>query len=157
MVFPAEAPQLVTNKPPEVEPSRSAQMALVKARDTRPEMRVRRALHKAGLRYRLHEGGLPGHPDLVLPSRRLTIFVHGCFWHRHLGCKRCRLPKSRLDYWLPKFEANVARDQRVRGELERAGWSVLIVWECETLDTEKIQSLVALAKSFPSSAQSSVR
>lgn len=96
-------------------------------------MRVRRALHAAGLRYRLHVKDLPGRPDIVLPSRRIAIFVHGCFWHRHPepGCKLARLPKSRLDFWVPKLEANRARDQAKEAALRDAGWIVRVIWECE--------------------------
>lgn len=111
-------------------------MARVRGRDTKPEMRVRRALHAAGLRYRLHAKGLPGRPDLILPSRRVAVFVHGCFWHRHPDpdCKLARLPKSRLDFWLPKLEGNRARDERNKAALEALGWKVVEIWECEIND-----------------------
>lgn len=122
--------------------ARSAQMALVRSRDTKPEMRVRRALHAAGLRYRLHDRRLPGSPDLVFPSRRVALFVHGCFWHRHAGCSAARLPKSRLEFWEPKLTGNVLRDQRQREALESAGWTVLVVWECETKDPNALSALV---------------
>ncbi|WXU25556.1 very short patch repair endonuclease [Bradyrhizobium sp. A5] len=113
-------------------------MARVRGRDTKPEMRVRRALHAAGLRYRLHAKGLPGRPDLIFPSRRAVVFVHGCFWHRHPDpdCKLARLPKSRLDFWLPKLEGNRARDERVKAELKRLGWKVFEVWECQIKDDD---------------------
>jgi DNA mismatch endonuclease, patch repair protein len=116
-------------------------MALVRSRDTKPEMRVRRALHAAGLRYRLHDRRLPGSPDLVFPSRRVALFVHGCFWHRHAGCSAARLPKSRLEFWEPKLEGNVSRDQRQREALEATGWTVLVVWECETKDLVALNAL----------------
>lgn len=116
-------------------------MALVHSRDTKPEMRVRRALHAAGLRYRLHDRRLPGSPDLVFPSRRVVLFVHGCFWHRHAGCPAARLPKSRLDFWEPKLAANVLRDQRQREALEAIGWTVLVIWECETRDLSALSDL----------------
>ena len=104
----------------EVSPERSAQMARVRGRDTKPEMRVRSALHAAGLRFRLHVKKLPGQPDLVLPGRRVAVFVHGCFWHRHPDpeCKLARLPKSRLDFRNPKLEGNRRRDERKKAELE---------------------------------------
>lgn len=125
-----------------VSPERSAQMARVRGRDTKPEIRVRRALHAAGLRYRLHAKGLPGRPDLILPSRRIAVFVHGCFWHRHPDpeCKLARLPKSRLDFWLPKLEGNRARDERNKAALEALGWKVIEIWECQTkpADLEKV-------------------
>ncbi|WP_342740902.1 very short patch repair endonuclease [Bradyrhizobium sp. B117] len=113
-------------------------MARVRSRDTKPEMRVRRALHAAGLRYRLHAKGLPGRPDLILPSRRVAVFVHGCFWHRHPDpdCKLARLPKSRLDFWLPKLEGNRARDDRNKAALEKLGWKVVEIWECQIKDDE---------------------
>lgn len=115
-----------------VDPARSARMALVRSRDTKPEIRVRKALHASGLRYRLHDRRLPGAPDLVFPGRRIALFVHGCFWHRHPGCAAARMPKSRQDFWRPKLSGNVERDARKCAELEAMGWSVMIVWECET-------------------------
>lgn len=116
-------------------------MALVRSRDTKPEMRVRKALHAAGLRYRLHDRRLPGSPDLVFPSRRVALFVHGCFWHRHEGCAAARLPKSRLEFWGPKLAGNVLRDQRQREALEADGWTVLVMWECETRDPNALRAL----------------
>lgn len=118
-------------------------MAKVRGRDTKPEMRVRRALHAVGIRYRLHAKDLPGRPDIVLPSRRVAIFVHGCFWHRHPdpSCKLARLPKSRLDFWVPKLEANRARDQLKEGALRKAGWTVRVIWECE-LDRDRLEHFV---------------
>ena len=122
---------LTTN---ETQAARSAQMARIRARDTKPEMRVRRALHSAGLRYRLYAKGLPGKPDIVFPRARVAVFVHGCFWHQHPdpACKLARMPKSRLEFWRPKLEGNRARDERVRAELEELGWAVIEVWECQT-------------------------
>lgn len=114
--------------------ARSAQMARIRARDTKPEMRVRRALHAAGLRYRLHAKGLPGKPDIVFPRACVALFVHGCFWHQHPepACKLARMPKSRLEFWRPKLEGNRTRDEKVRAELEELGWTVIEVWECQT-------------------------
>lgn len=106
-------------------------MQAVKTKDTGPEWIVRRWLHSRGYRYRLHSKHLPGRPDIVLPGRRLAIFVHGCFWHSH-DCDKGRAPKSKLDYWGPKLEANRERDARKANELEAQGWSVLTVWQCET-------------------------
>lgn len=122
-------------------------MARVRGRDTKPEMLVRRALHAAGLRYRLHAKDLPGKPDIVLPSRRVAVFVHGCFWHRHPdpNCKLARLPKSRLDFWIPKLEGNRARDERKKAELEALGWTVVEVWECGT-DDGQLRSFAASIK-----------
>ncbi|WP_084632686.1 very short patch repair endonuclease [Pleomorphomonas oryzae] len=111
---------------------RSWLMSRVRCRHTAPEMRVRQAVHALGLRFRLHRRDLPGKPDLVLPGRRLAVFVHGCFWHRHLGCKHATTPKSNAEFWNAKFEANIARDKRVTSELEALGWRVEVIWECET-------------------------
>ncbi|MBD3738729.1 MAG: DNA mismatch endonuclease Vsr [Pseudomonas balearica] len=119
-------------------------MSRIKGRDTRPEWIVRRALHRGGLRYRLHGRDLPGRPDIVFPSRRLAIFVHGCFWHRHNhpACRLTRTPKSRVEFWVAKFAANQARDARDVSALEAAGWTVIIVWECELGDPSKLEALV---------------
>lgn len=109
--------------------TRSRIMGSVGQKNTGPEMLLRSALHKRGLRYRLHNRKLPGSPDLVFPKYDTALFVHGCYWHRH-GCYRSTTPKSRLDYWLPKFEANMARDKRDIELLGDLAWRVLIVWEC---------------------------
>lgn len=130
-------------KPERAPLTRSQVMSRVKGRDTRPEMRVRRALHAAGLRYRLQAKELPGRPDLVFRSARLAIFVHGCFWHRHAGCEHARMPKSRVDFWTAKLEANVNRDARQIAELEEAGWTVMTLWECETRDQAAVDAFVA--------------
>lgn len=94
-------------------------------------MLVRRALHKLGYRYRLHAKDLPGRPDMVFPAKQKAIFVHGCFWHGH-DCAKGRLPKSRPEYWIPKIEANKARDERVIDELKKSGWDVMVIWQCQT-------------------------
>ena len=116
--------------------ARSERMSRVKGRDTKPELRVRRLTHQMGFRYRLHRRDLPGCPDLVFPARSKIIFVHGCFWHRHSDdtCKLARLPKSRLDFWLTKLEANRTRDLEIQAELLCLGWQLMIVWECESRD-----------------------
>jgi DNA mismatch endonuclease (patch repair protein) len=134
----------------ETSPERSAQMARVRGRDTKPEMRVRRALHAAGLRYRLHAKALPGKPDIVLPSRKVAVFVHGCFWHRHPDpdCKLARLPKTRLDFWIPKLEGNRARDERKKAEIEALGWTVVVVWECEIKDA-RLAELAEIIRKMP--------
>lgn len=108
-------------------------MARIRGKDTKPEMKVRRLVHRLGYRYRLHRRDLPGSPDLVFPGRRKVILVHGCFWHRHPdpACKRARMPKSRLEFWEPKLTANADRDLRNQSALEAMGWKVLILWECE--------------------------
>lgn len=117
---------------------RSERMSRVRAKDTKPEMVVRRLVHSMGYRYRLHVAALPGRPDLVFPGRGAVIFVHGCFWHRHKGCKLARLPKSRLDFWVPKLEANRQRDTAVLRLLRKSGWRVLVVWECQTKQPEAL-------------------
>ena len=117
---------------------RSARMALVRAKDTKPELLVRRLVHGMGYRYRLHRRDLPGTPDLVFPSRGKVIFVHGCFWHRHSGCALARLPKSRGEFWLPKLTANADRDARNLRALRRLGWSALTIWECQLDDAPKL-------------------
>ena len=117
---------------------RSFIMAAVHSKDTKPEMLVRKVVHALGYRYRLHDTKLPGRPDLVFPSRRKAIFVHGCFWHRHPKCKYATMPKSRVDFWERKFCANVARDRCVRRELKKMGWTVLTVWQCELEKNEKL-------------------
>lgn len=126
-------------------------MALVKGKDTRPELRVRRALHAAGLRYRLQDRTLPGRPDIVFPSRQLAVFVHGCFWHRHddPDCRLARLPKSRPEFWIPKLEGNHARDQKNRAALERLGWKVEIIWECQLRDSQAVDALIERVKLAP--------
>lgn len=110
---------------------RSAIMRKVASEDTGPELLVRRALFTAGLRYRLHRKDLPGSPDIVFPTARAVVFVHGCFWHHHQNCRRARLPQSNTEYWRAKFSRNVARDRSAQDALKRLGWQTYIVWECE--------------------------
>ena len=119
-------------------------MRAIKGKDTRPEMAVRRLVHGMGYRYRLHRKDLPGKPDLAFGPRKKVIFVHGCFWHRHSdpACRLARLPKSRLDFWLPKLEGNRRRDIESLGRLERAGWAALTVWECQLRDMDAIAGQV---------------
>lgn len=115
---------------------RSANMARIRSKDTKPEMLVRRAAHRLGYRYRLHQKNLPGKPDLVFPGRKAVIFVHGCFWHQH-EAERCldgRRPKSNTGYWSEKLDRNVARDALARERLTSEGWRSMIIWECETRD-----------------------
>ncbi|WP_460418084.1 very short patch repair endonuclease [Pseudomonas sp. microsymbiont 2] len=109
---------------------RSRMMANIRSSNTLPEMKVRKLLHRHGFRYRLHPRELPGRPDVVLPRHRLCIFIHGCFWHRHLGCRYATLPASREDFWRSKFQQNVKRDERNRAELLQQGWRVFELWEC---------------------------
>ncbi|MGO4480306.1 very short patch repair endonuclease [Rhizobium sp. 2TAF27] len=111
---------------------RSWLMSRVRGKDTTPEMRVRRAAHALGFRYRLHRKDLPGKPDLCFPRKKIAIFVHGCFWHRHEGCRKASVPKSKLDFWLQKFATNIERDERVSDALATMGWTVHVIWECQT-------------------------
>lgn len=111
---------------------RSANMAKVKGANTRPELAVRRLLHRLGYRFRLHRADLPGRPDIVLPKHKTVIFVHGCFWHRHPGCARATTPQTRVEFWNAKFDRTVERDRAQMRELEASGWRVVILWECET-------------------------
>lgn len=110
--------------------TRSKWMAGIGRKDTRPEMAVRRLLHGAGIRYVLNDRRLPGSPDIVMPRYRVCVFVHGCYWHRHSGCKYATTPSSRTDFWLSKFQANVTRDTRNINALIALGWRVLVLWEC---------------------------
>ena len=116
---------------------RSWNMSRIRSRDTEPEKQVRSALHRAGYRFRLHSKKLPGRPDVVLPKYRTVVFVHGCFWHRHKGCRCAYTPKSRVAFWNAKFESNVERDRRNARELRRLGWKVVTVWECEADSPER--------------------
>ena len=111
---------------------RSWNMSRIRSKNTKPEMIVRSTLHKMGYRFRLHRKDLPGTPDIVLPKYKAVIFVHGCFWHRHQGCKNCYTPKSRTDFWKRKFQDTIVRDRRNTDELELLGWRDLVIWECET-------------------------
>lgn len=112
--------------------ARSMLMAKVRGKNTKPELVVRRVLHAMGLRFRLHRRNLPGCPDIVLPRHQLVIFVHGCFWHRHEGCRLASMPKTRRSFWESKFEVNIQRDRRNAEALRDIGWRVGTVWECET-------------------------
>ena len=115
-------------------------MSRVRSKGTRLELKVRRLIHSMGYRYRLHRKDLPGRPDMVFPGRKKIIFVHGCFWHRHEACGR--LPKSRLDFWIPKLEANRQRDIRNQQILREMGWGVLEVWECQVRDVAALEKRV---------------
>jgi DNA mismatch endonuclease (patch repair protein) len=113
-------------------------MRAVRSKNTSPEVLVRKALHRRGLRFRLHRKDLPCTPDITLPRLKLVIFVHGCFWHQHLGCKRATVPVTNREFWQKKFRSNLARDEVARNTLEANGWHVATVWECETKSIEKI-------------------
>jgi DNA mismatch endonuclease, patch repair protein len=128
--------------------ARSRNMSRIRSRDTSPELTARRFLHRSGLRFRLHQRGLPGKPDLVFPARRACLFIHGCFWH---GCPKCvdgtRRVKSNLPYWSDKIAGNRARDARHAAELRKAGWTVFVVWECEVRD--QLDKLAGQIKALP--------
>jgi DNA mismatch endonuclease (patch repair protein) len=125
---------------------RSWLMSRVGGKNTTPEIVVRKAAHSLGLRFRLHRKDLPGTPDLVFPKWRIAIFVHGCFWHRHSGCRKAGIPKTRTSYWQEKLDSNVRRDKRNIGLLRERGWSVFTVWECETKNVDTLRT--RLRKAF---------
>lgn len=110
---------------------RSERMSRIRSSNTSPELAIRRALHALGFRFRLHRKDLPGKPDIVLPRHKTVIFVHGCFWHRHVGCKVASTPKTNTGFWEEKFQRNTARDERNAALLQALGWKVLVVWECD--------------------------
>ena len=120
---------------------RSKRMSLIRGKDTKPELVVRRLIHALGYRYRLHRRDLPGAPDIVFGRLRKVIFVHGCFWHRHPDsrCRLARLPKSRVEFWRDKLEGNRRRDEDNETRLQTSGWSVLIIWECQIKDAESLK------------------
>lgn len=126
-----------------IDSERSARMRLIRGSDTKPEWIVRRALHAAGLRYRLHARELPGRPDIVFRRKRVAIFVHGCFWHQHPdpNCRRARMPKSRRDFWEPKLTGNRSRDEMVTSKLKSMGWTVFEIWECQ-LGADSIAAII---------------
>jgi len=109
---------------------RSELMARVHSKNTKPELQVRSGLHRQGFRFRLHRKDLPGCPDIILPKYRTLIFIHGCFWHQHPGCKKATIPKNNHDFWLAKLSENAERDKRHISKLQELGWKVIIVWEC---------------------------
>ena len=121
---------------------RSEIMSRVRAKDTAPEMLVRRLVYSMGYRYRLHDRSLPGTPDLVFRKARKLVFVHGCFWHRHAGCALARWPKSRQKFWREKLEGNLARDRKNMGRLRRAGWGVMVVWECQLSKPARLEQRI---------------
>ena len=125
--------------------NRSHIMAQVKSTNTLPEIAVRSLLHRMGFRFTLHNERLPGKPDICLPKYRTVIFVHGCFWHRHRGCKRATTPTSNTAYWSQKFSRNIARDKKNARLLTRQGWNVILVWECQLKNPERLAKKVKLA------------
>jgi DNA mismatch endonuclease Vsr len=129
--------------------TRSALMGRIRGRNTKPELLVRKLLHRAGYRYRLHRRDLPGTPDIVLPTRRWIVEVHGCFWHGHEGCKLAAKPKTRPDFWATKIDANRRRDARVKTELQGLGWNVFTVWECDLGDMNALRARLEAALGPP--------
>ena len=123
---------------------RSYNMSRIRSKDTKPEMIVRRFLFKNGFRYRLHVKGLPGKPDIVLPKYKTVIFVNGCFWHYHKGCRFFVLPKTRTEWWLEKIKATATRDKSSEIALQVLGWKIIVVWECELKPTNRITTLLNL-------------
>lgn len=117
---------------------RSWNMSRIQGKDTGPEKKVRSLLHRMGYRFRLHRKDLPGKPDIVLPKYKAVIFVHGCFWHRHKGCRLAYTPKSRKEFWKKKFEDTMLRDVRNKKLLKRQNWKVLVIWECQTRNLQML-------------------
>ena len=117
-------------------------MSHIKATNTEPEIIVRSMLHGAGYRFRIHKKDLPGKPDIVLPKYGVVIFVNGCFWHQHKGCKRASIPHSNLNYWLPKLNRNLLRYKQVTSKLRKLGWRVVTIWECQTRDKAKLRTKI---------------
>lgn len=119
-------------------------MSRIKNKNTQPEIIIRSLLHKLGYRFRLHRRDLPGIPDIVLPKYKTAIFVHGCFWHRHSGCKFAYSPKSRVQFWEKKFERNVSVQKKAENELDQMGWRVFVIWECELANLELVMQKLTL-------------
>lgn len=135
---------MTVHKVPEERPSevRSAIMRAVPRKDSKPEMAARKALHHLGYRFRLHRADLPGTPDVVLPKHGVAIFIHGCFWHRHSGCRLVSSPRTRAEFWQAKFDRNVQRDALAERALQALGWRVLVIWECETRNSALLSELL---------------
>ncbi len=117
---------------------RSWNMSRIRSKDTKPEIIIRSLLHRMCFRFRLHRKDLPGKPDIVLPKYKVVIFVHGCFWHRHTGCPRAHIPKTNIAYWEEKFRKNKRRDCDYQRKLKKLDWKVLVVWECQTKDSNQL-------------------
>ena len=128
--------------------TRSYNMSRIRSKDTKPEMLVRKFLHKNGFRYRLHVKNLPGKPDIVLPKYKTVIFIHGCFWHGHEGCRYYVVPKTRTEWWLNKIGTNISNDANAEKALEDAGWKIIKIWECQLKKSEIEATLSLLTSSF---------
>jgi DNA mismatch endonuclease (patch repair protein) len=122
---------------------RSWLMGQVASKNTKPELAIRRLLHSMGYRFRLHAGDLPGKPDIIFTARKKAIFVHGCFWHGHLGCRYAKLPKTRIEFWSEKMDRNRVRDERAVMQLQTLGWECMVVWQCELKDTKSTVAALA--------------
>ena len=122
--------------------TRSRMMAGIRSKNTKPELAVRKVAHALGYRYRLHRRDLPGTPDLAFPRLKAAIQVHGCFWHRHEGCRACTTPSSNMEFWKEKFRRNVERDRNAQAALEAKGWRTIVVWECQTRDAAALRALL---------------
>jgi DNA mismatch endonuclease, patch repair protein len=126
--------------------TRSYNMSRIRAKDTKPEMLVRRFLHAQGFRYKLHDKTLPGKPDLVLPKYKTVIFIHGCFWHGHEGCRYYVIPKTRTDWWLSKISTNKTNDSKAEQKLMKEQWKIIILWECDLKPATAEKTLNTLRK-----------
>jgi len=124
---------------------RSFCMSRIRSKDTQPEVAVRKALSRLGIRYRLHNAKLPGKPDIVITKKDTVIFINGCFWHQHKGCKRQTMPKVNVQYWSEKLASNIQRQKNNIKELKKAGWKVVILWECETKHSEDLTRIIGKA------------
>ena len=125
-----------------VSEQRSRNMSAIKSKNTKPEIKVRKVLHSMGYRFRLHSKNLPGSPDIVLPKFKTVIFVHGCFWHRHMNCKYASTPKTRQEFCNKKFEENIKRDSEIQGKIKNLDWRSVVIWECETKNIENLRDKI---------------
>ena len=121
---------------------RGLNMSKILSKHTSPELLVRKALANLGLRYRLHVKSLPGNPDIVFRKNNTAIFINGCFWHQHKGCKRATSPKSNIDYWKPKLERNIEKQKQNLKELKKLGWKTVVIWECEVKNSDKLNKIL---------------
>lgn len=129
---------------------RSYNMSQIKGKDTKPELLVRKYIHANGFRYRLHVKKLPGKPDIVLTRHHTVIFIHGCFWHGHVGCKYFVVPKTRTKWWLKKINRNKKKDLECYSALQKEGWKIIIIWECELKKDKKVETLELVVKKITS-------
>ena len=125
-----------------VSEQRSKNMAAIKSKNTKPEIKVRKVLHSMGYRFRLHSKDLPGSPDIVLPKYKTVIFVHGCFWHRHENCKYASTPKTTQEFWKKKFKENIKRDSEIQDKIKNLDWRSVVIWECETKNIENLREKI---------------